>query len=125
MTATATNPKAARLCGISTDKMIMLAFAISAAAGALAGIVVSPLISIGYMSDNGFGMVGFVAAIVGGWGSNLGAVIGGLTIGIVESLASGWLPAGYQDVIVYAILIILLYFRPQGILGTMVTEGEM
>jgi branched-chain amino acid transport system permease protein len=125
MTATATNPKAARLCGISTDRMIMLAFAISAAAGALAGIVVSPLISIGYMSDNGFGMVGFVAAIVGGWGSNLGAVIGGLTIGIVESLASGWLPAGYQDVIVYAILIILLYFRPQGILGTMVTEGEM
>jgi branched-chain amino acid transport system permease protein len=125
MTATATDPKAARLCGISTNRMIMLAFAISAGAGALAGIVVSPLIQIGWASDNGFGMVGFVAAIVGGWGSILGAVLGGLTIGIVESLASGWLPAGYQDVIVYAVLIIILYFRPQGILGTMVTEGEM
>lgn len=125
MTATATNPSAARGSGISTNRIIILAFAISAAIGALGGIAISPLITISYLSGGIFGLSGFVGAILGGWGSSGGAVIGGLTIGILQSIATGLLPAGYQDAIAFGLLILILYFRPQGLLGTTMTEGEM
>ena len=125
MTATATNPGAARGSGISTNRIIILAFAISAAIGALGGVAISPLITISYASGGVFTLAGFVGAILGGWGSSGGAVIGGLTVGIIQSLATAWLPAGYQDAIVFGLLILILYFRPRGLLGTTVTEGEM
>ena len=77
--------------------------------------------------DKNFGLLltGFVAAILGGWGSSAGAVIGGLVLGIIQSVFAGVLPAGWQDGIAFVILILLLYFRPQGLLGTTMTEGEM
>jgi branched-chain amino acid transport system permease protein len=125
MTATATNPAAARGSGISTNRIIILAFAISAAIGALGGIAISPLITISYAAGGIFGLSGFVGAILGGWGSSGGAVIGGLTVGILQSLATGFLPAGYQDAIAFGLLILILYFRPQGLLGTTMSEGEM
>jgi len=124
MTATATNPAAASLSGISTNRMDMLAFAISGVVGALGGIAIASVIPISFQSGGTFGLNGFVAAILGGWGSSGGAVIGGLVVGIIQSLATGIMPTGYQDAVAFALLILILYFRPQGLLGTVLTEGE-
>lgn len=124
MTATANDPGAAGLSGVNTGRMILLAFAISAAIGALGGIAVTPINSTSYLSGGIYALSGFVAAILGGWGSSVGAVVGGLVLGIVQSLVTGLLPAGYQDAIAYLILILILYFRPGGILNQPSAEGE-
>jgi branched-chain amino acid transport system permease protein len=124
MTATANDPGAASLSGVSTSRMILLAFAISAAIGALGGIAITPINSTSYLSGGIYALSGFVAAILGGWGSSTGAVVGGLTLGVIQSLVTGFLPAGYQDAIAFAILILVLYFRPGGIVGQPSAEGE-
>ena len=124
MTATANDPGAASLSGVSTGRMILLAFGVSAAIGALGGITITPISSTSYLSGGIYALSGFVAAILGGWGSSTGAVVGGLVLGIIQSLITGFLPAGYQDAIAYAILILVLYFRPRGLLGTYSAEGE-
>lgn len=124
MTATANDPGAASLSGVNTGRMIVLAFAISAAIGALGGIAVTPINSMNYLSGGIYALSGFVAAILGGWGSSSGAVIGGLALGIIQSLTTGFLPAGYQDAVAFAILILVLYFRPTGLLGIPSSEGE-
>jgi branched-chain amino acid transport system permease protein len=124
MTATANDHDAASLSGVKTGRMILLAFAISGAVGALGGIAITPINSTSYMSGGIYALSGFVAAILGGWGSSTGAVVGGLALGIIESLVTGVLPAGYQDAIAYAILILVLYFRPNGLLGMRSSEGE-
>lgn len=124
MTATANDPGAASLSGVNTGRMILLAFAISAAIGALGGIAITPINSTSYLSGGIYALSGFVAAILGGWGSSAGAVVGGLALGIIQSLVTGVLPAGYQDAVAYAILILVLYFRPAGLLGVRSSEGE-
>lgn len=124
MTATASNPVSARTCGIRTGRMVMLAFAISATIGALGGICISSITPTTYQTGGVLGISGFIAAIVGGWGSSAGAVVGGLTIGIVTSLLTGVMPAGYANVASFVLLIVVLYFRPSGILGTGLSEGE-
>jgi branched-chain amino acid transport system permease protein len=124
MTATANDPGAASLSGVSTGRMILLAFGISAAIGALGGIAITPLNSTNYLSGGIYALSGFVAAILGGWGSSSGAVVGGLALGIIQSVATGFLPTGYQDAVAYAILILVLYFRPSGLLGVASGEGE-
>jgi branched-chain amino acid transport system permease protein len=125
MTATATRPTAASLCGISTGKMVVVAFAISAAVGALGGIGIAAIIPVAYVSGGLFGLNGFVAAILGGWGSSVGAVIGGFTLGIMEALATGLVPAGYKNAVAFVLLLLILYFRPSGLLGTQNAEGEL
>ena len=124
MTATANDPAAASLAGVKTGRMILLAFAISAAIGALGGIAITPINATNYQSGGIYALSGFVAAILGGWGSSSGAVVGGLALGIIQSVVTGFLPAGYQDAVAFAILILVLYFRPSGLLGTPSTEGE-
>lgn len=125
MTATATRPMAASLCGISTGRMVMVAFAISAAVGALGGIGIASIVPVAYVSGGLFGLNGFVAAILGGWGSSAGAVVGGFTLGILEALATGVVPAGYKNAVAFVILLLILYFRPSGLLGTQSAEGEL
>ena len=124
MSATAADPGAASLSGVSTGRMILLAFAISAAIGALGGIAINPISQTTYLSGGMCALWGFVAAILGGWGSSSGAVVGGLALGIIQSVATGFLPTGYQDAAAYAILILVLYFRPSGLLGVPSGEGE-
>ncbi len=124
MTATASDPGAASLSGVNTGRMIILAFVISAAIGALGGIAITPINQTSYLSGGIYALSGFVAAVLGGWGSSTGAVVGGLALGIVQSLVTGFLPAGYQDAIAYAVLILVLYFRPSGLLGVRSAEGE-
>ena len=124
MTATAPNPVAASLSGVSVTTMIILAFVISAVIGALGGISIAWIVPISCFSGGIFGLNGFVAAVLGGWGSSTGAVVGGLLLGIIQSLTTGVFPAGYKNVVSFIILIVVLYFRPQGLLGTRMTEGE-
>jgi branched-chain amino acid transport system permease protein len=67
---------------------------------------------------------GFVAAVIGGWGKPSGAVVGGLVLGVVEALAGGFFPSGYKAAIGLLVLLLVLYFRPSGILGASLTEAK-
>jgi len=126
MKATAADPGAASLSGVATGRMIMLAFAISALIGALGGVAVNPIGGTMAVSGGVYALWGFVAAVLGGWGSTAGAVVGGLALGIIRNLALGFgfIDAGSEDAIAYAVLILFLYFRPTGILGVPSSEGE-
>ena len=116
MRACAINEEAARICAISPARMSLLAFALAAALGAIGGVVLAPLQSPDAGIGIGLGLKGFTAAVVGGLASPQGAVVGGLLIGVVESLAAGHLPSGYKDAVAFAILFLVLLLRPEGLL---------
>jgi branched-chain amino acid transport system permease protein len=123
MRATSQDREAAGLMGIDINLSIMLAFFIGPALGAVAGIFSgmyygSIVFYMGFLP----GMKAFTAAVIGGIGNLRGAMLGGFVLGIVESLASGFLSTGYKDVIAFAILILVLIFRPGGLLGESVVE---
>ncbi len=117
MRASAETPLAASLVGIDPRRMTMLAFVLSAAVGAVAGVLIAPIVFMSFMSGITITVKGFVAAVVGGINNNLGVIVGGLTLGLLESLAAGLLPSLYKDVITLGILVMLLCLRPNGILG--------
>jgi branched-chain amino acid transport system permease protein len=123
MTATATQPSAALLCGVSRRKMITWSFAISAAVGAIGGICLGTIVPLNYASGSIYTLKGFAAAVLGGWGKSTGAIVGGFIIGIVETVSVLWIPAGYRDAVAFVVLLIILYFRPVGILGASLVEG--
>jgi branched-chain amino acid transport system permease protein len=125
MTATATDPLAAGLVGVRSGSMIRLAFIISAAIGAIGGIFISPVIPMTYSVGAGLALKGFVAAVLGGWGTASGAVAGGVVLGVIEMLVGGYLPSGFQDAIAFILLILVLAVRPRGLLGKplIVEEG--
>lgn len=115
--ACSVNPLAARLMGVSPSKMAMLAFAISAATGALAGIVIAPLNVTSYDVGILLGIKGFSAAIFGGLGSPIGATVAGLLLGLLESLGAGLIDSGVKDAIAFLILIGVLLIKPTGLFG--------
>ncbi len=117
MRACADNPDAASLVGINVKKMIMLSFSLSAAIGALAGIVITPISLMEYDRGAMLAIKGFSAVILGGLGSFPGAIIGGLIIGIIESLGAGLVSSGYKDAFALIVLLAVLFFKPSGILG--------
>jgi branched-chain amino acid transport system permease protein len=118
MEASSTDPLGADLLGISRNFMVFLAFGVSGGVGAIAGILITPLFFTSYSSGTLLGLKGFVAAVLGGWGKNSGAILGGFVLGIVESLSLAVIPSGYKDAIAFTILLLILYFRPKGILGS-------
>ena len=125
MEASASSPLAAQLAGIRIEKMVLYAFAISAAIGAIGGILITPIFNMRYDSGMMLGLKGFVACVLGGWGKTSGAVLGGFMLGIIESLCVGLIPlfgSLYQQMWAFIILIAILYFRPMGILGGEVEE---
>jgi branched-chain amino acid transport system permease protein len=117
MIACADNPDAASLVGINVKRMIMLSFALSAAIGAAAGIVVTPISLMEYDRGAMLAVKGFGAAVLGGLGSFPGAVIGGLVLGAIESLGAGLISSGYKDAFALIVLLVVLFFKPSGILG--------
>lgn len=123
MRATSQDREAAGLMGININQPIMLAFFIGPALGAVAGIF-SGMYYGSIVFNMGFlpGMKAFTAAVLGGIGNLRGAMLGGFVLGISESLASGFISTGYKDVIAFAILILVLIFRPGGLLGESVVE---
>jgi branched-chain amino acid transport system permease protein len=122
MLATAHNRLAAQLVGINVRHVLALAFGLSAALGALAGILVAPITLTSYDVGVMLGLKGFAAAILGGLGSGPGAVAGGLLLGVLESLSAGYLSSAYKDVIAFVILLGVLFVRPGGIAGAAAVE---
>ncbi|MEI7443399.1 MAG: branched-chain amino acid ABC transporter permease [Burkholderiales bacterium] len=131
MRATAENPRIAGLMGVNANQVIAATFAIGAALAAVAGVLVAMNYNIAQFSM-GFipGLKAFTAAVLGGIGNLAGAVVGGLLLGIIESLGAGYigdltggfLGSHYQDIFAFVVLIVVLVFRPSGIMGERVAD---
>ncbi|MEK8022237.1 MAG: branched-chain amino acid ABC transporter permease [Candidatus Hydrogenedentota bacterium] len=121
--ATAQNRRVAALMGIDTDGVIVLTFALGAVLAAVAGVLYGIYLGsiypfMGYMA----GIKAFTAAVLGGIGSVPGAMVGGLVLGVLESVGAAFIDEGYKDAIAFAILIAVLLFRPSGIMGSSTRE---
>ncbi len=118
MRACSIDRDAAALLGIPVSRLVAVGFALSAAIGAIAGILVTPTQYTAYNLGVPFAISGFIAAILGGFGNPFGAFLGGLMLGITQSLATVAFGAGTRNVFSLAVLLIFLLLRPQGLLGT-------
>lgn len=116
--ACAVNPDASRLVGINVKYMVLVSFALSAAIGALGGIVITPISLMEYDRGAMLAVKGFAASVLGGMGSFPGAVVGGLMIGLIESLGAGLISSGYKDVFALLVLLLVLFVKPSGLLGS-------
>jgi branched-chain amino acid transport system permease protein len=116
--ATASNRLAARLTGINTDRIVGLSFAVSAGIGAVGGILVTPITLTSYDVGTLLALKGFAAAMVGGMGNPLGAVAGGLIVGLLEAFGAGYISSAYKDAIAFLVILAVLFLRPQGLLGS-------
>ena len=115
--ATAQHREGALLCGIKVSWISAMAFVIGTALAGIAGVLIGPAVLL--MPTMGMGplLVAFSAIIFGGLGSIAGAVLGALILGLVESLSSGYVSATYSLIFVFGIMILMLLFRPKGLLG--------
>lgn len=115
--ATAANRLAARLVGINTATIMALAFGGSAAIGAVAGILITPITLTSYDVGTLLALKGFAAAMLGGMGNPLGAVAGGLLLGLLESFGVGYISSAYKDAAAFLVILIVLFAAPQGLFG--------
>jgi branched-chain amino acid transport system permease protein len=116
MQASSQNQLAAYYMGIPVRKLNGLVWGLSAAVAALAGILLAPITFV--HANLGFiGLKAFPAAVVGGFGSLPGAIVGGLVIGIVESLSGFYLPEGFKDIAAYVVVLLMLMLKPNGLFG--------
>lgn len=115
--ATAANRLAARLVGINTGAMVGLSFAVSAAIGAVGGILIAPITLTSYDVGTLLALKGFAAAMLGGMGNPLGAVVGGLLVGLLEGFGAGYLSSSYKDAIAFIVILAVLFVMPQGLFG--------
>jgi branched-chain amino acid transport system permease protein len=115
MLACAVNPTAAKLVGINVSRMVMLSFILSAIVGAIGGMAITPISLMEYDKGPMLAVKGFCAAIMGGLGSNRGAVLGGFIIGILESMTAGYIHSGAKDAVALLILLLILFLKPSGI----------
>ena len=120
--ATSHNRLAAQLCGISVRGVLMVAFGLSAALGAVAGILIAPITFTAWDIGVMLGLKGFAAAILGGLGSGAGAGLGGLVLGIAESMGAGYISSAYKDVIAFVVMLAVLMFLPGGLLGARASD---
>ena len=131
MRATAENPQIAGLMGVDANRIISLTFVIGSALAAVAGVMVAANYGIAHY-NMGFilGLKAFTAAVLGGIGNLAGAMLGGILLGIIESLGAGYIGdltggfmgSDYQDVFAFFVLIVVLIFRPSGLMGEKVSE---
>jgi branched-chain amino acid transport system permease protein len=117
MLAVAEDPTAAQLMGIRPDTMQAVAWAIAAGATGLAGALIATFFYIVPTVGETLGIVAFVTVSLGGFGSIPGALVAGLLIGVIESLSAYLIGAVYKDMVVYALFLGFLWFRPQGLMG--------
>nr|AAL50008.1 putative channel-forming polypeptide [Burkholderia cepacia] len=117
MAAASADPDGATTTGIDVNRARLYTFLLGGAVGALAGILVTPLIAMNYHIGIVYTLKGFAAAILGGIANPIGAVLGGLMIGLIESLAAVVFPSGYRDAVAMAFLILIMIVMPNGLIG--------
>ena len=123
MRATAQDIEAANFMGIDTDRIIVMVFLIGSALGGAAGTLVGMLFTqVDYYVGFQAGIKGFTAAVLGGIGNIFGAMLGGIILGLLEALATSLFPSAYKDVVAFAVLIVVLIFKPSGLLGEQMRE---
>lgn len=120
--ATSNNPFAAKLVGINTNFVMTLSFALSAAIGALGGVLVTPITLTSYDVGLALALKGFAGAMLGGMGNPKGAFLGGLILGLLEALTAGYLSSQYKDAAAFVVILAVLFFMPQGLFGRKSTE---
>ena len=117
MRAAAENRRGAALIGIAVNRMTLLSFVLSGGIGSVAGIIITPITTMSYNAGVMLALKGFSAAILGGYGSMRGAVIGGLLLGTLESVGAGFISSAYKDAFAFLILLLVLFIRPAGLFG--------
>lgn len=117
MLATAANRLAAQLVGINTSSIVGRSFVISAVIGAIGGILATPITLTNYDVGTMLALKGFAAAMLGGMGNPLGAVAGGLVLGLLEAFAAGYLSSQYKDAVAFIVILLVLFMLPQGLFG--------
>jgi branched-chain amino acid transport system permease protein len=120
--STAYNNLAAQLVGVNTRFILLLSFGLAAALGALGGILNAPITYTSYDAGIMLGLKGFVAATLGGLGSGVGAIAGGLILGVVEAMTAGYVSSAYKDAMPFVLILLILFFRPQGLFGKKTTD---
>ena len=115
--AVAQNRQAAVLMGVNVSRVSLVVFSISSALGVSAGALIGALLAIAPGVGEGLAVKGFAVLILGGLGSIPGAIVGGLTLGVSEAMAAGFISSAYKDVIAFLVMIVVLLFRPEGLLG--------
>jgi branched-chain amino acid transport system permease protein len=123
MMATSIDADGAATIGINVARMRTLTFVLGGILGAIAGILMTPLISVDYTFGINLTLKGFAAAILGGLTNPLGAVVGGVTLGLVESLSTVFISSSYKDVISFGVLIVIMIVMPNGMLGRAGRQG--
>jgi len=124
MRACAASRDTSELLGISPERMGLISFAATAAISGLAGALITPAQFTSSDVGLSYGVFGFVAAVLGGFGTMRGALVGGLLLGLVNVLVARYISSNYQAVIAFAMLLLLLAVRPQGITGKHWEEAE-
>jgi branched-chain amino acid transport system permease protein len=118
MLACADNPNAARMVGIPVRRMVLLSFILSAVIGGAAGVIITPVSLMEYNRGALLGLKGFGAAALGGLGQFFGAFVAGLILGLAESYCAGYLSSGYKDAVALIVLLLALFFKPEGLFGS-------
>jgi branched-chain amino acid transport system permease protein len=117
MQPTAQNPTVARLLGIPVERMILYTFLINAALVTLASVLLTPIYLAKFTNGEWLGLYAFIAAIVGGFNQIRGAIVGGLLLGVIDNFAAAYISSQYRMALPLLILIVVILFRPQGLLG--------
>ncbi|WP_449256548.1 branched-chain amino acid ABC transporter permease [Bosea sp. (in: a-proteobacteria)] len=117
MQATAQNPTVARILGIPVERMVLLTFVINAALAVVASVLISPLYLAKFSNGETIGLFAFIAAIVGGFNQVRGALVGGLLIGVVDSLAAAYVSTQYRLAVPLILLVALILLKPEGLMG--------
>ncbi len=115
--ATALNFEGAKTVGIDVNNIYAITFGVSAALAGAAGALISPIMSVNPFLGGSLVGKAFVIAILGGLGSTVGALVGGMVLGLVETIATVFMPASFQELMGFSVLVLVLIFRPQGIMG--------
>jgi branched-chain amino acid transport system permease protein len=120
--ATSQDKEMASLLGIPVAVMILITFAYSAALGGIAGVLVAPVLFVSTGMGAIISLKAFAANIIGGFGNIPGAIIGGLALGLVETFGAAFISVPYKDAIAFAVLLLFLLIRPQGLFGEKISE---
>lgn len=122
MLATSYNKLAAQLVGVNTRRILLLSFGLSAILGAVGGVLIAPITYTSYDAGIMLGLKGFVAAVLGGLGGGMGAIAGGLILGVAEAMTAGYVSSAYKDAMPFVLILLVLFFRPQGLFGKKLAE---